>query len=130
MLIGQSARSTGSAISSTKAAPVGLYVNLSGISCSAHLRVFEHLHYVLDVLQTGHGSRCMVIGKLCIFCCFNCFGYWRSQQYRRPQNGVLDEVGEIRNLRLVGLQVGFMPRLAELARVQYWQCSLSHFRAS
>ena len=28
-----------------------------------------------------------------IFCCFNCFGYWRSQQYRRPQNGVLDEVG-------------------------------------
>ena len=44
--IGQSARSTGSAISRTKAAPIELYVNLSGISCSAHLRVFEHLHYV------------------------------------------------------------------------------------
>ena len=38
----------------------------------------------------------------------------------------LDDLGEMRKSRFVGLRARFIPSLAALEWVQYWQCSLSN----
>ena len=88
--------------------------SLSDIVCGHQLSTAYHaLHLCYLVCVTAHASLVHVYGIALYL--------WFSAEIYR-----LDDLGGIRNLRLVGLRLVLNAGLAALEWVQYWQCSLSN----